>query len=176
MSRISHDAMVRAITQVEAMDSHHKEELADEIFRIQPHLFGSFLVQSRLGVSLEKMEFLLNILCISFQAMKVSGLAWPLITEDDLDRQSQRFVAIVKFGYDLSESLRHQSMQHYVADHPEKDLLPSFRRIEQISGVHHTLYHDYEFSLVTACLYVTTRTSFDTITGMAKRHTVRDQR
>jgi hypothetical protein len=123
MSRISHDAMVQAITQVRAMDSNQKEGLADEIFRIQPHLFGSFLVQSRLGVSLEKMEFLLNILCISFQAMKASGLAWPLITEDDLDRQSQRFVAIVKFGYDLSESLRHQSMQHYVADHPEKDLL-----------------------------------------------------
>ncbi len=123
MSRISHDAMVQAITQVRAMDSNQKEGLAYEITRIQPHLFGSFLVQSRLGVSLEKMEFLLNILCISFQAMKASGLAWPLITEDDLDRQSQRFVAIVKFGYDLSESLRHQSMQHYVADHPEKDLL-----------------------------------------------------
>ncbi len=52
--------------------------------------------------------------------------------------------------------------------------VPSFRRIEQISDVHHTLYHDYEFSHATACLYVTTRTSFDTITGMAKRHTVRD--
>ncbi len=123
MSRISRNAIVQAITKVRTMDAKQKEGLADEVFRAQPHLFGSFLVQTRLGVSLEKMEFLLDILLLSFQATKESGLAWPLITEDDLDYQSQRFVAIAKFDEDLSKSLRNQSMRQYVENYPEKELL-----------------------------------------------------
>jgi hypothetical protein len=115
--------MVQAITKVQAMDGKQKEQLADEVFRVQPNLLGSFLVQTRLGVSLEKMEFLLDILLVSFQAMKESGLDWPLITVDALDRQSQRFAAIAKFGDDLSEGLRNKSMLQYVKDHPEKELL-----------------------------------------------------
>lgn len=123
MSRISRNAMVQAIPKVRAMDVKQKEQLADELFRAQPHLFGSFLVQKQLCVSLGKMEFLLDILFVCFQAMNESGLAWPLITEDDLDRQMQRFVGVVKFGDDLGDSLRQRSMLQYVEDHPEKELL-----------------------------------------------------
>ena len=105
------------------MDVKQKELLADELFRVQPNLFGSFLVQTRLGVSLEKMEFLLDLLYVCFQAMKESGLPWPLITEDDLDLQAKRFSAIATFGDDLSENLRNRSMQQYIEAHPEKELL-----------------------------------------------------
>lgn len=129
MMRISRSALVQAITVVRAMDMTQKERLADELFRTQPHLFGTFLVQTRLGVSLEKMEFLLDVLFVCFQAMKESGLAWPLITEDELDRQSTRFVAIAKFSADLIESLRNQSMTQYIEDHPEKELL-SYVQVE----------------------------------------------
>ena len=62
-------------------------------------------------------------LFICFRAMKESALTWPVITEDELDPQSQRFVGIVNFGSDLGESLRNRSMQQYVEDHPEKELL-----------------------------------------------------
>ena len=48
MSRISREAMIRAISKVRAMSRNEKEALADELFRTQPHLFGSFLVQQRL--------------------------------------------------------------------------------------------------------------------------------
>ncbi len=50
--------------------------------------------------------------------MKEAGLPWPLITEDDLDRQSQRFIAIAKFGDDLSESFKNKSVRQYVEDQP----------------------------------------------------------
>ena len=123
MSRISRDALVQAIIKVQAMDVKQKEQLADELFHVQPNLFGSFLVQTRLGVSFEKMEFLLELLFVCFQAMKESGLPWPLITEDDLDRQAKRFAAIATFGDDLSENLRNRSMQQYIEAHPEKELL-----------------------------------------------------
>ena len=123
MSRISTDTMVKALTAKQAMDSQQQEALADELFRTQPNLLGSFLVLPRLGVALPKVDFAVEILFVCFLAMKESGLAWPLITEDDQDRQLKRFIAISRFGEDLNERLRDRSMQQYIADHPEKDLL-----------------------------------------------------
>lgn len=123
MSRISRNALVRAITAVRQMDFKQKEQLADELHRAQPHVFGTFLVQARLGVSLPKMQFLLELLLVGFQAMRESGLAWPLITEDELERQMDRLVARVKFDGGLTKTLRSGRMRQYVAAHPEKELL-----------------------------------------------------
>ena len=122
MSRISLDSLMRAISTVRTMDMARKEQLGDEIFRAQPHLFGSFLVQKRMGVNLVKMDFLLEILFVCFKAMQESGLTWPVITEDDLELQLGRYMAIVKFSDDLNETMKHQSTQQYIADHPEKYL------------------------------------------------------
>lgn len=123
MSRIPRNALLQAVAAVKVMDDKQKELLADELFRVQPNLLGSVLALARLGVSMDKMGFALDILFICFRAMKESGLTWPVITENELDRQSQRFVGIVKFGSDLGESLRNRSIQQYVDDHLEKDLL-----------------------------------------------------
>ncbi len=122
MSRISRHALCRAIETIRAMNRTDKEHLADELFRDQPNMFGAFLVQQQMGVSLEKMEFLLDILFICFQAMKESGLSWPLITEDEQDRQLGRYVAAVQFGDDLSEQLRDRAMKQYIEGHPEQAL------------------------------------------------------
>ena len=119
MTRISRASLDRAIDTVRAMDLKQKEQLADEVFRTQPHMLASFLVLSRFGVSMEKMEFVANILLICFQAMKESGLTWPLITEDEQERQMERFTAIVKFSEDLGVSLRNLSVQQYMNEHPE---------------------------------------------------------
>src|SRR4051812_31763373 len=66
MSRISRSTRVSAAGRVRAMGLTQKEQLADELARVQPHLFASFLVQRRLGVSLAKMDFLLDILLIRY--------------------------------------------------------------------------------------------------------------
>lgn len=123
MTRISRAALCRAIVKVQAQDLEQKEALADELFRDQPHMFGSFLVQHRLGVPPEKMEFLLDILFVCFQATKESRLDWPLITEDEQDRQLARHMGVVKFGEDLTAPLRDLAMQKYIGEHPEKELL-----------------------------------------------------
>ena len=123
MSRISQSALVKAIKAMQSMDMQQKALLADEIFREQPNLLGSVLVLPQLGVSLQKVEFALEILFVCFKAMKASGLVWPIISDDDLDRQSRRFNAIIHFAGDLNERLREDSMQQYIASHPEKDLL-----------------------------------------------------
>ena len=122
MSRISRASLDRAIGKVRAMDLKQKEQLADEVFRTQPHMLASFLVLSRFGVSMERMEFVANIMLICFQAMKESGLKWPLITEDEQERQMERFTAIIRFSEDLGLSLRNLSVQQYMNEHPERDL------------------------------------------------------
>ena len=123
MSRISQNALVSAIKALQTMDMQQKALLADEIFREQPNLLGSVLVLPRLGVSMQKTEFALDILFVCFKAMKASCLVWPIISEDDLDRQSRRFTAIIQFAGDLNERLREDSIQQYIASHSEKELL-----------------------------------------------------
>lgn len=123
MSRISHRSLTRAIQKIRAMSMGQKEQVVDEMFREQPNMLGLFLVQKQMGVSFEKMEFLLEILLICFQAMKESGLTWPLITEDEQDKQLARYVATVKFGEDLSPSLTDLAMKQYIKSHPEQYLL-----------------------------------------------------
>ena len=115
--------LVSAIKKVRAMDIGQKEQLADELFRQQPNMFGSVLVQQQMGVSLEKMEFSLEILFICFQCMKESGLTWPLITEAEQDKQLARYVATVKFGEGLSLTLKDRAMKQYIKSHPEQYLL-----------------------------------------------------
>lgn len=121
--RISHNALVQAIATVRAMDMKQRAQLADELLHQQPHMFASFLVQKRLGASLTKMDFLLDILFICFQAMKESGLSWPLITEEELDRQMKNYLNHIKFDETLVSNLSDSCMRKYIAGHPEKELL-----------------------------------------------------
>jgi len=120
MSRISHKALVAAISKIRDMNLEEKVRLVDEIHLMQPHMFGSFLVQGQLGVPLQKMDFLLDILLVCFQAMKESQLHWPLISEDEQERQLTRYTAIVKFADDLHGTLRDTALVDYMATHPEK--------------------------------------------------------
>jgi hypothetical protein len=123
MSRISQDVLSRAIAALQKMDDAQKIQLADEILASQPNKLGSFLVLPTLGVPTKKTGLAFDTLLLCFQAMKESGLTWPVITEDDLDRQSARTTAILKFYDSFSdENLRRSSAQQYIDDHTEKEL------------------------------------------------------
>lgn len=122
--RISIEQVATAVRKVRAMDQAQKLALADEIFKAQPNLLASCLVQPRLGVAMESVEFLLNVLFVCFQAMKESGHDWPLITEDEQDRQMARHTAAVKFSEELPDpTLASTAREFYVADHTETPLL-----------------------------------------------------
>jgi hypothetical protein len=69
-------------------------------------------------------EFLLNILLVCYQAMKESGLDWPLISEDEQARHLQRTVGAVKFSEDITDpTLAEAACKQYLANHPEQALL-----------------------------------------------------
>lgn len=122
MMRISQATLLRAIARVKSMDEADKGQLSQEIQRDQPHLFDSCLVQAKLGVPVEKIAFLLHLLFVCFQAMKESGLLWPVISEDEMDRQMNRFVGLVKLGEGLEDELKQKANQQYVDEHSEPEL------------------------------------------------------
>ncbi|MDQ1818166.1 hypothetical protein RBA41_33195 [Massilia sp. CCM 9210] len=123
MPRITAQHLARAIETLRTMTMERKTALADDVFQQQPTLFGSFLVLTRFGVSFEKMEFLLERLFVCFLAMRQSGIQWPRITEDELDKQAARFSATVSFADGMGPALAGQSLSEYTTGHPEPHLL-----------------------------------------------------
>jgi len=117
------DNLVAAIRKVRSMSLAEKEALADEIHRRQPHMLASCLVQSRLGAEPAAVEFLLNILLVCYQSMNESGFQWPLITEDEQERQLQRWIGAVQFSEQALGSAADSAREQYTSQHPEQPLL-----------------------------------------------------
>lgn len=123
-SRISVEQLATAINKVQSMDLAGKVALSEEVSVEQPNLLASCLVQSKLGVAAESVEFLLNLLLVCFQAMKEAGHNWPLISEDAQARQMQLHVAAVHFSEDINDpTLADAARKQYLANHPEAPLL-----------------------------------------------------
>jgi len=124
MNRITTENVAAAILKVSSMGLSQKEELAEEIHRDQPNLLASCLVQSKLGARINDVEFLLNILLVCYQAMKESGLRWPMITEDEQQRQMQRWIGAVDLSeHALSDRASDSARHQYADQHPEQPLL-----------------------------------------------------
>ena len=124
MSRITVDHLAAAIRKVHSMSLKEKEALAEEIHRCQPHMLASCLVQPRLGVEPAAVEFLLNILLVCYQSMKESGLQWPIITEDEQERQMQRWIGAVHFSeHSVGAIAADGAREQYASQHPEQALL-----------------------------------------------------
>jgi hypothetical protein len=120
MSRITVDNLAAAVHKVRSMSLKEKEALADEIYLHQPHLLASCLVQSRLGVEPAAVEFLLNILFVCYQSMKESGLHWSVITENEQERQMQRWIGAVQFTEHEMGSAADGAREQYASQHPEQ--------------------------------------------------------
>ncbi|MEJ1966778.1 MAG: hypothetical protein WDO56_36625 [Gammaproteobacteria bacterium] len=124
LSQISIEHVAGAARKVHSMSQVEKIALADEVFEAQPNLLASCLAQPRLGVAMESVEFLLNILFVCFEAMKGSGHRWPVISENVQERQMARLVGTVKFTEDLADTaLADSARAQYLVDHPERPLL-----------------------------------------------------
>jgi hypothetical protein len=123
MSRISTENVAAAIRKVSAMSLAQKEALADEIHRRQPYMLASCLVQSTLGSKPSAVEFLVRVLLVCYQSMRESGLQWPVVTEDEQDRQMQRWIGAVRFSENSAGQVAERAREQYVCGHPEQPLL-----------------------------------------------------
>jgi hypothetical protein len=115
--------MVQAAIDVNAMGQAEKVGLADEIFAQQPNLLASVLALPRMGVGMVQLEVPLHILLVTFQAMKLSGLAWPIVSEDMQETCMQRLTARARFNEGLPGELADQVVQQFCDEHPERCLL-----------------------------------------------------
>jgi hypothetical protein len=123
MSELSQAQVVQAAIAVEHMSAAQRVELADEIYLRQPNLLASVLVLERMGVSLQQLEVPIYILMVAYQAIKASGLNWPLITEDVQERCLQRLSGSIQFDEGLSPELMGQAAQQRVGGHAQRYLL-----------------------------------------------------
>jgi hypothetical protein len=123
MGVITQAVMVQAAIDVNGMGPAQKVHLADEIFAQQPNMLASILALSRMGVGMVELEVPLHILFVTFLAMKRSGHAWPVATEDLQDRCMQRLTARARFNDGLPGELADQVVQQFCDEHPERYML-----------------------------------------------------
>ncbi len=112
-----------AAVAVGAMSMSQRVALADEIFVHQPNLLASVLVLQRMGASLQQMEVLLNILLVAYQAMKLSGQHWPVISESTQERCLPRLTGRIRFAEGLAAEELQQAVQDSIDEHGEPHLL-----------------------------------------------------
>lgn len=124
MGRISLDHVAAAVRKVRSMTMTQKTAVIDEIYVKQPNLLASCVAQSKLGADEKTVEFLLNLLLTCYVAMRESGFEWPLISENDQERELQRTVGAILFSEQLTDpTAANTARTQYLATHPEQPLL-----------------------------------------------------
>ena len=123
MGLITQAALVQAVIDVNAMSHDQKVRLADEVFEHQPNMLASILVLPRMGVSMAQLEVPLNILLVTFQAMKRSRRTWPIISEAVQETCLQRLTARARFNDGLPDQLATKVVKQFCDEHPERYLL-----------------------------------------------------
>jgi len=123
MGRLTQWVVIEADVAVRRMSNDQKVLLADEIHAQQPNMLASFLALPRMGVDMAQLEVALHILFVTFQAMKLSGHQWPLVTEDIQDGCLQRLTARARFGEGLPQELANKVVEKFHNEHAERYLL-----------------------------------------------------
>ena len=123
MTSISSRNLVDAVLHVERMSFKERDRLAEEVHAGQPNLFYSVLVLQRYGATLVQIEVVLNLLLVFYEAMKISGSNWPVVSEDVQERCLTRVSGRARFIEGLSPQLQTQAISAAVGDHPEQQLL-----------------------------------------------------
>ena len=124
MSRVSINHLAIAIKKVRAMTMADQVALAEEIYAKQPHLLASCLALPGLGVDINTVERPLQILFVCYQAMKESGLQWPMISENEQERQLNRLAGAALFSENIADPIAADEARcQYITNHPEQPLL-----------------------------------------------------
>jgi hypothetical protein len=122
ISRISRASLVHAIAKVRAMDVKQKADLIAEVACSQPNIHACVLIQRYFGVSPEKLNHLLHIMLICFQAMKESELVWPIISVSEIDCHMAVYIGLVKCDARLATDAHNKALTRYIDDHLEREL------------------------------------------------------
>lgn len=120
---ITTECLARAIRAWDRMTVASRLAIADRAYVAQPNLLGSFVALNRLGVSLEKTEFAMELFLIAFLAMEESSAEWPCVSEADQERACSRISGMALFSEGLPPYLQFEAAGQVVAQYREKVLL-----------------------------------------------------
>jgi hypothetical protein len=120
---VSTEHLAAAIVAVRRMDFGQKERVCDRIHAEQPNLLFSVLALPRLGISMEAVDVVLNVLIVLTLAVDKSGQRLAQVSEADQERELQRLVAMLRFSEGLEAPLTAQSIQQTPAYRRESVLL-----------------------------------------------------
>lgn len=124
MPKISAQDVTSAVRKLQGMSPSEQAVLADEIFKRQPFLMDSCLLQHSLSVANDGLQHTTAMLLVCFQAMKESGFEWQLITEDQQERQLNRMTATVELSRKFADrNLSDGVTQQFLMSHPEQPLM-----------------------------------------------------
>ncbi|MEO7105942.1 MAG: hypothetical protein ABIZ09_06180 [Rhodoferax sp.] len=123
MTLISQSILAQAAVTIERMGTDERLALADEISLQQPSLLASVLVLQRMGASYPEVEVVLNLLFVIYQAMKLSGYVWPVVSEQTQETCLQRLTARARFQDGLSPELAQEAVAQQIKNHTEVFLL-----------------------------------------------------
>ena len=120
MGRLTPWVVAEAEVTVRRMSHDQKVRLADEIYAQQPTMLASILALPRMGVDMAQLEVVVHILLVTFQAMKLSGHQWPLVTEDIQDGCLQRLTASARFTEGLPQELATKVVEQFHNEHADR--------------------------------------------------------
>lgn len=123
MNRILPNHIATAQSTVRPMSADRKLKLVDEIFASQPNLLASVLA---LGVQKpldKRVDVVLHILLLCFEAVRASGIQLSTVSEAVQEDCLARIVARIGAIEGLSPARRSQIIERQLADHDEPFLL-----------------------------------------------------
>lgn len=100
-----------------------KEAVCDRIYATQPNLLASVLAQRSLGVTLQTVDVVLNILIVLQLAIEESGQLLATVSEVDQERELRRFTAAVRFTDGVAGDAVLQSIKQTIGYKRETFLL-----------------------------------------------------
>ena len=123
MKNVTAKNLAQAIYTIQSLSIKEKELICDEIYKEQPNLLASILVQQQLGNSLQDVDVLLHILMVLHLYLKVTGIAIPKITEQEQEYQLGLLKSTILFSDGLEDRLVNESVNQYISNHNEPILV-----------------------------------------------------
>jgi hypothetical protein len=123
MAKISSENLTSAINRAQNMSLTDKESACDEIFREQPSLLASVLVQQQMGNTLEDVDVILNFLIVLHLAVNEAGVRIEEISELQQEDQLAKLKTSVAFSEGVDSHLINSSIKQYISNHKEPIML-----------------------------------------------------
>ena len=123
MTKVTAKNLAQALKKVQSLNIKEKELICDEIYKEQPNLLASVIVQQRLGNSLQDVDVLLNILIVLYLSLKEAGITISKVTEQEQEHQLSLLKNTILFSEGLGVNLVESSVNQYISNHKEPPLL-----------------------------------------------------